>query len=88
MALAPQREKGQDPPLWFVAARRALPGRVCPDAARRARIAGMSKIEFRPALVDEAAAISALVLEVFEAFVAPHYGAQGHLIPKGDNNDP
>ncbi len=48
----------------------------------------MSKIEFRPALVDEAAAISALVLEVFEAFVAPHYGAQGHLIPKGDNNDP
>ena len=39
----------------------------------------MSKIEFRPALVDEAAAISALVLEVFEAFVAPHYGAQGHL---------
>ena len=39
----------------------------------------MSKIEFRPALGDEAPAISALVLEVFEAFVAPHYGAQGHL---------
>jgi GNAT superfamily N-acetyltransferase len=38
----------------------------------------MSKIAFRPALVDEAPAISALVPEVFEAFVAPHYGAQGH----------
>ncbi len=38
----------------------------------------MSDIEFRPALVDEAPAISALVLDVFEAFVAPHYGAQGH----------
>jgi len=39
----------------------------------------MSDIEFRPALVDEAPAISALVLEVFEAFVAPHYGAQGRV---------
>ncbi len=39
----------------------------------------MSDIEFRPALVDEAPAISALVLEVFEAFVAPHYGAEGRV---------
>ena len=39
----------------------------------------MSKIEFRPALGDEAPAISALVLEVFEAFVAPHYGTEGRV---------
>ncbi len=37
----------------------------------------MSDIEFRPALADEAPAISALLLEVFEAFVAPHYGTEG-----------
>ena len=39
----------------------------------------MSDIEFRPALVDETPAISALVLEVFEAFVAPHYGTEGRV---------
>ncbi len=37
----------------------------------------MSDIAFRSALADEAPAISALVLDVFEAFVAPHYGAKG-----------
>ena len=39
----------------------------------------MSDIEFRPALVDETSAISALVLEVFEAFVAPHYVTEGRV---------
>ncbi len=39
----------------------------------------MSDIKFRPALVDETPAISALVLEVFEAFVAPHYGTEGRV---------
>lgn len=37
----------------------------------------MSEIEFRAARAEEAPAISALVLGVFEAFVAPHYGAEG-----------
>lgn len=37
----------------------------------------MNEIEIRPARVDEAPAISALVLTVFEACVAPHYGAEG-----------
>jgi len=37
----------------------------------------MNEIEIRPARADEAPAISALVLEVFEACVAPHYGAEG-----------
>jgi GNAT superfamily N-acetyltransferase len=37
----------------------------------------MSEIEIRPAGAEEAPAISALVLEVFEAFVAPHTGAEG-----------
>ena len=37
----------------------------------------MSKIDIRLARSDEAPAISALVLEVFEAIVAPYYGAEG-----------
>ncbi len=39
----------------------------------------MSDLEFHPALVDETPAISALVREVFEAFVAPHYGTEGRV---------
>ena len=39
----------------------------------------MSDIEFRPARADEAPAISALVLAVFEAFLAPHTGAEGRV---------
>ena len=37
----------------------------------------MSEIDIRLARSDEAPAISALVLEVFEAIVAPYYGAEG-----------
>ncbi len=37
----------------------------------------MDEIEIRPARAAEAPAISALVREVFEAFVAPHCGAEG-----------
>jgi len=37
----------------------------------------MTEIEIRPARAEDAPAISALVLAVFEAFVAPHYGAEG-----------
>ena len=37
----------------------------------------MDEIGIRPARPEEAPAISALVRQVFEAFVAPHYGAEG-----------
>ncbi|MDX1576706.1 MAG: GNAT family N-acetyltransferase [Kiloniellales bacterium] len=37
----------------------------------------MEEIEIRSARAEEAPAISALVLAVFEACVAPHYGAEG-----------
>jgi hypothetical protein len=37
----------------------------------------MDAFEIRPARAEEAPAISALVLTVFEACVAPHYGAEG-----------
>ena len=37
----------------------------------------MDAFEIRPARAEEAPAISALVLAVFEACVAPHYGAEG-----------
>ena len=37
----------------------------------------MSEIEIRAARAEEAPAVSALVLGVFETFVAPHYGAEG-----------
>ena len=36
----------------------------------------MDAFEIRPARAEEAPAISALVLQVFEACVAPHYGAE------------